>query len=48
MSEMDYCTCKEIKGVHSVQTDRGYWDTCNGCNKPLEEGFHYDDEPDLY
>ncbi|MGG3641335.1 hypothetical protein ABES38_08130 [Bacillus gobiensis] len=48
MEDREYCTCKDVKVVHSKEGEFGYWDMCSKCDKPLEDGFHYYDEPELY
>jgi hypothetical protein len=45
----EYCTCNHFSaGVYSVNDESGYWDHCSNCDKKLEDGFHYYDEPELY
>lgn len=46
--DKEYCTCEDVKGVYSTVGEFGYWDMCSGCSKPLEDGFHYYDEPECY
>lgn len=48
MKETEYCTCEDVKGTYTNNVEFGYWDMCEKCDKPLEDGFHYYDEPELY
>jgi hypothetical protein len=44
--ENEYCKCSVVKGVYAELVDVGYWDCCSDCEKRLEDGFHYHDEPE--
>jgi hypothetical protein len=44
----EYCTCESIEAIYTNNGYFGYWDMCSKCNKPLEDSFHYYDEPELY
>lgn len=48
VENIDYCQCEHIKGIHTVNGEFGYWELCSECDKPIEDGFHYFDEPVLY
>lgn len=48
MKEKEFCKCKTSSSVYSVDGDFGYWLYCDDCNKPIEDEFHYYDEPELY
>ena len=50
MSEMikDCCTCEGTLKIYSTIVEFGYWDICSNCDKPIEDGFHYHDKPELY
>lgn len=44
----EFCTCKAPGGIYVVNDHWGYWEHCTECDKRLEDGFHYYDEPELY
>lgn len=44
----EYCACENVKSLYSTEIEFGYWDTCSDCDKPLEDRFHYYDEPEIY
>ncbi|MGD6977765.1 hypothetical protein [Bacillus altitudinis] len=44
----DYCKCNEVHGGFAVEEEWGYWMHCLKCEKPLEDEFHYYNEPELY
>lgn len=44
--ENEFCICENNKGVYTVQGEWGYWLFCSGCDKKIEDGFHYYNEPD--
>jgi hypothetical protein len=46
--ENDFCKCSVVNGVYSALDHWGYWDCCTDCDKKLEDGFHYYDEPEIY
>ena len=45
---IEHCECENDKGVYSTEGEFGYWDTCSEGDKPLEDSFHYYDEPEIY
>lgn len=45
---IEYCRCEDSKGIHTINGEFGYWYYCNECEKRIEDGFHYYDEPVLY
>ncbi|WP_019381881.1 hypothetical protein [Cytobacillus oceanisediminis] len=44
--ENEFCICEVNKSVYSVVGDTGYWLHCAECEKKIEDGFHYYDEPE--
>ncbi|MEI2464973.1 hypothetical protein [Niallia taxi] len=42
----EYCNCTSSSSVYTVNGEFGYWDHCTDCEKPIEDGHHYYDEPD--
>ncbi|MFE0507145.1 hypothetical protein ACWF7H_20220 [Peribacillus butanolivorans] len=47
--ENEFCICENSKGVYSDPGEWGYWLYCSDCDKKIEDGFHYYNEPeDLY
>lgn len=46
--EPEYCKCEDNPGVHAVCLEFGCQMVCDKCGKPLEDDFHYYDEPDPY
>ncbi|WP_205520261.1 hypothetical protein [Virgibacillus doumboii] len=47
MKEEDYCICNNGSGIYTDNEMFGYWEYCTACNKKIEDGFHYYDEPEL-
>ncbi|MGA4710096.1 hypothetical protein [Bacillus safensis] len=46
--EEDFCKCQDNPGVYTVNGEWGYWMHCTKCERPLEDEFHYYNEPELY
>lgn len=46
--EEDFCKCQDNPGVYTVNGEWGYWMHCLKCKRPLEDEFHYYNEPELY
>lgn len=47
--ENELCTCENNNSVYTVNGEWGYWLYCTECEKKIEDGFHYYDEPeDVY
>lgn len=40
-SKGDFCKCKTVTAISAESSDFGYYDLCESCGKPLEDGFHY-------
>jgi len=38
---VNFCKCKDIRGIYTEVEEFGYRDYCASCNLPLEDGFHY-------
>lgn len=48
MKDDDYCKCESVTATYTDVGEFGYTDMCSECGKPLEDGFHYHDDPELY
>lgn len=46
IEENEYCMCEKSKSIYSVPGEWGYWLHCSDCEKPIEDEFHYYDEPE--
>lgn len=46
--DYEYCKCNGSYGIYIDHKDFGYWDCCVNCERKIEDGYHYYDEPELY
>lgn len=46
--ENEYCNCNELPEIYTVNGEFGYCEHCASCDKKLEDGFHFYDEPEIY
>jgi len=40
----EFCQCEHCSSVTIELDEFGYWDVCCDCGKPLEDGYHPNDE----
>lgn len=46
IKDNEFCICENNQGVYPIQGEWGFWLHCSVCNKKMEDGFHYYDEPE--
>lgn len=47
-NHVEFCECKNGKGVYAENDDFGHWLKCSKCDKVIEDSYKYDDNYNDY